>query len=186
LRRRRPGLARVFISGGALVATFIASAAPAEPLHFGPHDVTMLFSISKSENKNEVVYAVHLDENCAPDGDAPVYAFWRMHEKGPAVIEPLLDREQRAYGIASERVLARGPDGGSVDIVLRAIPDRHLVVKTRTQNKICQAWSTLSIGGSGAHLYNVFVKLKPLGVDYILLSGWAADGTHVVHETIAH
>jgi hypothetical protein len=35
-----------------------------------------------------------------------------------------------------------------------------------------------------AHLYNVFVKLKPLGVDYILLSGWAADGTHVVHETI--
>jgi hypothetical protein len=30
------------------------------------------------------------------------------------------------------------------------------------------------------------VKLKPLGVDYILLSGWAADGTHVVHETIEH
>jgi Domain of unknown function (DUF4833) len=186
LGRRRLGAARTLIAGGALGATFIASTAPAEPLHFGPHDVTLLFTISKSENKNEVVYAVHLDESCAPVGDAPVFAFWRMLEKGPAVIEPLLDREQRAYGIASEQVLARGSDGGSVDIVLRAIPDRHIVVKTRTRNKICQAWSTLSIGGTDAHLYNVFVKLKLLGVDYILLSGWAVDGTHVVHETIEH
>lgn len=186
MAHRRSVASRVLLPGGVLVATFSTSAAPAEPLHFGPHDVAMLFSISKSENKNEVVYAVHLDEHCAPDGDTPVFAFWRMHEKGPAVIEPLLDREQRAYGVASEQVLARGPDGGSVAIVLRALPGRRVVVKTQTQNKICQAWSTISIGGTDAHLYNVYVKLKPLGVDHILLSGWAGDGTHVVHETIEH
>ena len=82
-------------AGGVLVATLPTLTARAESLQFGPHDVTMLFS--KRENKNEVVYAVHLDENCAPAGATPVFAFWRMHEKGPAVIEPLLDREQRAY-----------------------------------------------------------------------------------------
>lgn len=172
--------------GGVLAATLPTLTARAEPLHFGPYDVTRLFSISKSENKNEVVYAVHLDESCAPAGDAPVFAFWRMNEKGPAIIEPLLDREQRAYGIAHQQVLARGTNGGSVDIVLRGIPSRHIVVKTQARDKICQAWSGMSIGGTDAHLYNVYVKLKPMGVEYVLLSGWSADGARVVHETIEH
>jgi hypothetical protein len=57
------------------------------------------------------VYAIHLDSQCVPVGDAPVYAFWHMQEKGPAVIEPLLSRVERAYGIASQRVLVRGTEG---------------------------------------------------------------------------
>ena len=172
-------------SGATLLATSLLSAAvAAEPLHFGPHDVTELFSISKSENKNEGVYAVHLDERCAPVGETPVFAFWRMHEKGPASIEPLLAREEAAYGIASEHVLANGADGGSVDVALRALPKRHIVVKTQSQGKACRAWSALPIAGTDTYVYNIFVKLKTLGVDYILLSGWSTDGSRVIHEKV--
>lgn len=55
-----------------------ASPARSQSLHFDPHDVTSLFTISKSENKNEVVFGIHLDERCIPVGDAPVFAFWRI------------------------------------------------------------------------------------------------------------
>jgi hypothetical protein len=182
-RTRSPRAIGVGAAGFAL--TLLAAGARADALRFGPHDVTSLFTISKSENKNEVVYAVHLDERCAPVGDAPVFAFWRMHEKGPNVIAPLLDREQRAYGVARERVLAAGPDGGSVELSLRALPSRPIVVRTQNVGGTCQAWSSLSISGTDAYLYNVYVKLKTLGVDYLLLSGWTADRSRVVHETIA-
>jgi hypothetical protein len=173
-------------AGGAGLALFLFSAgAPGEPLHFGPHDFTSLFSISKSENKNEVVFAIHLDAQCAPVGDAPVFSFWRMNEKGPAVIEPLLGREERAYGIGRQRVLARESEGGKVEVTLRALASRPIVVETKAGEGRCQAWSTLPIAGEGAYLYNVYVKLKELGVDYLLLSGWAADRSRVIHETVA-
>jgi len=168
---------------GIALGLLVPSPARSEPLRFGPRDVTSLFSISKSENKNEVVYAIHLDEQCAPAGDAPVYAFWRMNEKGPAVIEPILSREEGAYGIGRQRVLARG-EGGKVELTLRALPSRPIVVETKVGEGRCQAWSTLPIAGENAYLYNVYVKLKEFGVDYILLSGWATDRSRVLHDKI--
>ncbi len=182
--RLRPGSA--LGAGGAGLALLLLSAgAPGgDPLHFGPHDFTSLFSISKSENKNEVAFAIHLDAQCAPAGDAPVFAFWRMNEKGPAVIEPLLGREERAYGIGRQRVVARGSEGGRVEVTLRALPSRPIVVETKPGEGRCQAWSTLPIAGESAYLYNVYVKLKELGVDYLLLSGWASDRSRVLHERI--
>ena len=168
---------------GAL-ATLAPSSARSEPLRFGPHDITQVFTISKSENRNEVVYAIHLDDHCAPVGDAPVFAFWRMHEKGPTVIEPLLPREEAAYGIAGERVVERGADGGKIELRLRALEKRPIVVDTKLDGGLCRAWPTLSISGTDAYLYNVYVKLKLLGVDYLLLSGWATDRSRVVHERV--
>ena len=160
---------------------FVAFSARSEPLHFGPRDVTSLFSISKSENKNEVVYAIHLDAQCAPVGDAPVFAFWRMHEKGPNVIEPLLSREESAYGIGQQRVISRD-NGGHVEITLRALASRPIEITTKLGAGHCEAWSTLPIAGESAYLYNVYVKLKTLGVEDLLLSGWSMDRSHVVSE----
>jgi len=168
-------------------AALLVLAAPslADPLpHFGPHDVASLFSISKSENKNAVVFGIRLDEQCAPVGDAPVYEFWRMYEKGPHVIEPLLSREQEAYGISSQRVLPPGDASGRVEITLRALPKRPVVVETRPRDGTCEAWSVVTIAGESGYLYNVYVKLRLLGVDFILLSGWATDRTRVLHEKI--
>jgi hypothetical protein len=180
---RRPGQHVAALMVG-IVAALTATLAQADAVSFGPNDVTSLFTISKSENRNEVVFAVHLDERCAPVGDAPVFAFWRMREKGEGVLERVLPREQAAYGIARQSVVARAPDGGVVDIALRAIPARHIVVQTQRRDSSCAAWSRTSIAGTDAYLYNVYVKLRPLGVDHILLSGWATDGKRVVTERI--
>ncbi len=162
----------------------VASAAAIEPLRFGPYDVARLFSISKSENSNEVVYGVRLDDSCTPRGESPVFAYWEMLERGPGVTEPLLDRELRAYGIASQRVLVRGPAGGSVDLVLRAMPTRHILVRTDRVERACRALPSLSVGGTDAYLYDIYVKLRPLGIGALLLSGRTTDGTRVVHERI--
>lgn len=177
-------VAIVAAMGVALAAAPARSQGSSGSLHFGPHDITSLFSITKSENRNEVVYAIHLDEQCAPVGDAPVFAFWRMHEKGPNVIEPLLAREEAGYGIGTQRVLARGSEGGKVELTLRALPTRPIVVETKTGDGHCAGWSVLPIAGESAYLYNVYVKLKFLGVDYLLVSGWALDRTRVLHEQI--
>ena len=181
MNRARPWAAR----GAALVVVASASVvARADTLRFGPHDVTSLFVISKSENKNQVVYAIHLDENCAPVGDAPIFAYWRMYEKGPHVTEPLLSREEGAYGVARQHVTIAGATGGTVDLTLRALPDRPIVIRTQRLNDTCRAWSKLPIGGVDAYLYNVHVKLGFLSVDYLLLSGWTLDGARVVTEKI--
>jgi hypothetical protein len=167
------------------LALFAVFPAHAGPLRFGPFDNTSLFTISKSENKNEVVYAIHLDAQCAPVGDAPVFAFWHMVEKGPHVIEPLLSREERAYGIDRQQVVSSGADGGKVTVTLKALATRPIVIETKRGDGKCEAWSKLKVSGEDAYLYNVYVKLGVLEVDYLLLSGWAMDRQRVLHERVA-
>ncbi len=68
-----------------------------------------VFSIAKSENKNQVQYVVRLDAHCAPVGPAPVFAYWRMLEKGrdPFALHYGFDGRQSI----AERVAVRGPFG---------------------------------------------------------------------------
>jgi hypothetical protein len=159
-----------------------ASADPPSPSSM----VVPVFSIAKSENKNQVQYGVRIDNNCAPVGPAPVFAYWRMLERGPTQTEPILPREIRAYGLASQAVLASNANGGQVRAVLTALPGRPVIVATgRGGDGACRAVATVSIAGAPAHLFNVFVHLKWDGVDYLLLQGWSMDGSHVVRETLA-
>lgn len=169
----------------ALVAMCLAGPARSSSLRFGPYDFTSVFSISKSENRNEVVFGIHLDAQCVPVGDAPVFPYWRMNEKGPTVIEPLLGLEERAYGIERQRVLPSAGAGGKVEVVLRAMPSRPVVVATAPGTGKCEALATLPISGETGFLYNVYVKLSGIHVDYLLLSGWAEDRQRVLHERLA-
>jgi Domain of unknown function (DUF4833) len=144
-----------------------------------------VFSIAKSENKNQVQYVVRVDDHCAPVGPAPMSAYWRMLESGPTQTAPILDREVRAYGLASQVVVASDGSGGQVRAVLKALPSRPLTIATsRGAGGACRAVATASIAGAPAHLFNVYVHLRWDGVDYLLLQGWALDGSHVIHETI--
>jgi len=145
-----------------------------------------LFSISKSENKNQVQYAVHVDEHCAPVSDAPVSAYWNMRELGPTRTEPLLARELPAYGAASQAILERDADGGKIRIVLRAMPSRPIVVAvSRATGNTCQASAMVTIAGGPARLFDVYAKLlMPFGVEYLLVRGWSLDGARVVTERL--
>jgi hypothetical protein len=150
-----------------------------------PTSVIPLFSIAKSENKNQVQYAVRVDGNCAPAGVAPVFAYWRMLEQGPTKTEALLSRELEAYGLSNQIVISRDPNAGQVNATLKALPSRPVTIETsRGNDGACRALSTVPVDGTPAHLFNVYVRLKWDGVDYLLLQGWSMDGSRVVREKL--
>jgi hypothetical protein len=145
--------------------------APAEPL---AREVP-LFAITKSENKNHVVYALHLDARCVPAGDTPIRPFWRMLEKGAAVVEPLLAREERAYGVARQRV-----SSDVVRMTLRAMPDREITVITWRAGDTCAAAAWTTVAGARARLVEVHAVLAwPFGVDHLLVRGVTREGRTV-------
>jgi hypothetical protein len=147
--------------------------------------VPTVFFVAKSENKNQVHYGIHLDEQCAPVGDTPVYAYWRMLEHGPTSVEPLLSREVRAYGIAEQRVLERGPLMARTRVTLEALRSRPIIVESYSDGSRCVARAVLPVTGAPAVLGNVFVQLRwPFGVAFLLLSGHALEGGGVVREQV--
>src|SRR5437660_6247311 len=89
--------------------------------------VPSVFFIAKSENKNQVHYGIHLDEACTPAGGAPVFAYWRMLERGPFETEPVLPREVPAYGFVQSTVLRDRP-AGRVFVTLNALPKRPIAI----------------------------------------------------------
>jgi len=173
MSKSKRALAGVLVAAAALGAASVAAAAvPAG-------EIPSAFSISKSSNKNQVHYAVEVDSACAPAGAAPVKPYWRMLERSPDATEPLLDREQRAYGIASQAV-----EGDQVRMVLRALPDRPVTIRTaRAADGTCTATSTMAIGSSTLRLYDIYVKQSLFGVDYVLLTGWNDTGA-VIREKL--
>ncbi len=175
--RRRSGTRAVMrcllpLGGVAL----IASSAGADE-----REIASAFFVSKNQNRNQVHYAVKVDEACRPATAAPVRPYWLMLEKGPRVTEALLDREQPAYGIAQQRV-----DGSEVYGVLRALPEHPVVIHTwRGHDDSCAFAAFTTIAGVRARLFNIHVAYTPLmtGVAYILLTGWRDDGS-LVRERI--
>ncbi|HEY3819580.1 MAG TPA: DUF4833 domain-containing protein [Polyangiaceae bacterium] len=149
-------------------------------------DVASVFLVAKSENRNQVHYGVRLDAACAPVGAAPVFAYWRMLEQGPRATEPLLARELGAYGLAEQRVVERGAEGGRVTLRLRALPARAIAIETRSRGGACEATATTVIGGEPASLWSVYAQLRwPFGVDHLTLSGRALRDGRVVEERVA-
>ena len=148
-------------------------------VQFGAHDVHSVFSILKSQNRNQVHYGVHLDAECHPVGAHPVFAYWQMLENGGA-IEPLLGIEDGAYGLDDEQQLQPGKDGDPVRIVikLRAFRERALTLEVSREGGRCQARAHTSISGADAKLDSIYVRLRwPFGVAYVLVTGSRiADG----------
>lgn len=141
--------------------------------------LTSVLFVSKSENKNQVHYGVHLDDHCAFSSGTPVFAYWRMLERGPNATEPLLPREQRGYGIAKQEVA-----GDTVRVTLRALPTRPITIHvSRAPDGTCTASAQTVIAGVLAKLFNVHIALGFLRVDHLLLTGWAATG-QVVRERL--
>ena len=150
-------------------------------VRFGPYDVSSVVFVAKSENRNEVHYAIALDDRCVPAGAAPVFAYWRMRERGDAVVEPLLDREVRAYGVLSQRV-----EGSVVHARLRALGDRTIVFETRREDGRCVARAVATVSGRRARLTSVYVKLGfPFRVDHLLVQGVALDDGKTVRERVS-
>lgn len=171
---------------GALAFLALSGAAWAEAPGFEPNDIESAFFISKSENQNQVHFAIHVDAHCVPRTSAPVWNYWRMREEdGPVSLEKVLPREERAYGIASQDVLTRTAWGGTVRLRLRALPDRAIVLETRQGPQGCEVDARTGIGGVSAQLEQVYVKLRwPFGIASLLMRGRSESDLHPVEEKI--
>src|SRR6201999_1856719 len=84
--------------------------------------------ITKSSNKNQVNYAVHVDDACTPVGAEPVRPYWRMLEHGAGAIEDLRADEARVLGIARQAIESDG-----VSLALRGMPQRPITIRTWRQ-----------------------------------------------------
>jgi hypothetical protein len=179
---RRPPLASCLLA----IVSFALVAPIARPAGSEPgRAVSSVFFVAKSENRNEVHYGIALDAACVPAGPAPVFAYWRMRERGPLATEPLLSREVPAYGVAAPQGVDTEERGGRVVFRLNALPRRPIAIDSAPDGAGCTATARAMIGGIAAALTSVFVQLRwPFGVDYMVLSGRAATDGRVVRERL--
>jgi hypothetical protein len=159
-----------------------SSAVAAEPATFV---VPSVFHIEKSENRNQVHYAVKVDDRCRPQGKQPVYGYWRDLELGPRATSPLLDHEQSAYGLTEPRWIRLRDAGGEIRIGLRGFPDRTLTLETSRVEGRCTARARTQIGGRDAVLLSIYVKLGFLfSIDYVLVRGVRIEDGKPVQEKV--
>jgi hypothetical protein len=141
-----------------------------------------VFHIDRNKNRNQVHYGVHVDDNCQPIGDEPVYNYWLRREEDPPVVQPLKYIQQAAYGFQKQNI----ESDGRIEVRLRALPDRQLVVRVASVGGGCKAETFMTIDGKQAYLDKVFVFaeegiLLPT-VRYIELFGRSNDGLAVYEK----
>jgi hypothetical protein len=147
--------------------------------------VSSVFHIAKSENKNQVHYAVRVDAGCRPIGRTPMYGYWRDLEDGPKAVSPLLDHEQPAYGLTAPRSIEPSGEGGEIRIGMRGFPDRALRVVTFKQGGECRARAFTSIRNEPAVLRAIYVELGLLfSVDYVLVRGVRVTDGREIKEKV--
>lgn len=158
------------VLGGALLVAIVSRASLASA---ATTTIPTTFFISKSENKNQVHYAIDVDESCKPVGATPMHAYWRDLEKGPNVTSPVLGREQPAYGIKFQKILTVG-DRKIVEMAVRGLPSRIVHVETKAVDGKCIADTRSVINGETVQLLEVFLKIGFLSVDYARFIGRSA------------
>jgi hypothetical protein len=158
--------------------------ARAQAVAFGPHDVRSAFYVAKSENRNQVHYAVRVDPECRPLGARPVFAYWQRLREGKRVDEPLVGLGTRFYGASDEQRVSPGRTGGQVDIFVKALPRLHIQIAIEKTDRGCRAVAFTSIAGARARLSHAFLQLArlKLKLKYVELVGERLDGTGVTER----
>jgi hypothetical protein len=103
-----------------------------------------------------------------------------MLERGPSATEQLSGGEQRVLGVGRQDVA-----GHLVRVTLRGMPSRAITIETeRGADGQCSSSAQTMIAGVSARLAAVYVQQRLFGIEYVLLSGWAEDGTAVRERII--
>jgi hypothetical protein len=147
--------------------------------------VQSIFHIAKSENKNQVHYAVKVDDACKPVGARPIYGYWRELERGPTVTSALLDHEQRAYGVNEPRSIRQLASSAEIVVSLRAFPERPLVVQVFQAEGRCMARTVAQIQRQAALLQSIYIDIGFLfSINYAMLTGVRVQDGQRVQEKI--
>jgi hypothetical protein len=168
-RRIESVMTRAFVLVGSVL--LIASTSPTAEASQS-RELPSVMVVAKSSNRNEVHYAMSVDDACVPAKSAPMHAYWRMRARGPEVTEPLTRREAGVLGIGTQTV-----DGELVRFVVNGLPSRPFMAHiARGPDGACTSFVETTIAGAPARLLRIYVKERLFGVDYVLLSGRTADG----------
>jgi hypothetical protein len=167
------------------VQPLAASPSARAPVELPLASVQSIFHIAKSENKNQVHYAVKVDGACKPVGARPIYGYWRELERGPKVTSPLLDHEQRAYGLNEPRSITQLASSTEIRISLRGFPERPLVVQVFRAANRCVARTAVSINGRAALLQSIYIDLGFLfSINYAMVRGVRIQDGQAVQEKL--
>jgi hypothetical protein len=157
-----------------------------DSLVFGPHDVHSAFHVEKSENKNEVHYAVHVDAACHPQGKTPVFAYWRRLKKGVRVDEPLTGPGVRVYGASNDQTVGNTATGGRVGMYVKALKRLPVDIHVdKAKDGTCQAVPHVAIKGEQARLSYAFLQLGRFGLTVKYVDVWGVrdrDGLKVTEQ----
>lgn len=122
------------------------------------HEPDSVIYLTKNTNGNQVHYGVKLEEDCSPSGKNPVYAYWRMLEKGPSEQARLMFWEQPGYGVKQSR-----NDEDELAFVIRGVPERSIRLETLAGEEGCVVRAYTMIGGKEALFQRIDIEV----------SGWA-------------
>jgi hypothetical protein len=189
LQTRRPSRTRWTLAAQCCalmsLAVGVAGRSALASARFGPYDVRTLFAIDKSNDRNRVEYGIRLDQDCVPQGNNPVYAYWRQIERGPEVTDDLNFNDRTVYGVQRQHVSAEPGGGTRIVIRLRATSNRSIGIFARKANGVCVADSTTFISGVAARLRLVHVELAgPLSVKWVELRGQRSDNDESIVERV--
>ncbi len=129
----------------------------------GSQDPDSVIFLTKNTNGNQVHYGVHVDERCRPAAKRPVYAYWRMLEKGPEERAGLMFWEQPGYGVKQPDEVSAEDSGGRFTFMIRGVPERRIRVETFLADKGCRARAFTTMNGEDALFRRIDIEV----------SGWA-------------
>ncbi len=164
----------------ALLALVSAQARAHEPVRFGSNDVKIVFAIGKSDDHNQVQYALRLTPDCLPATKAPVFGYWRLYDDHERLL-PMSWLDSIAYGIGSQAVKS-----SEVTMTIKTAPDRVISIEVgRDADGRCSARPYVSILGHRARLSLIFLKLSgPLSVSWVEIRGTSVDTGEPVVERV--
>jgi hypothetical protein len=148
----------------ALLAVGVTVQAAASAVPFGPHDMRSLFHVEKSENKNQVHYALRLDSSCKPVGKQPVFGYWRRLKGGERVDAPLVGPGARVYGPSDEQKVERTSTGVRINTFVKALPRLRIEVKVDKGASGCNATAYTMLKGARARLSYAYLQLGTFGM----------------------
>lgn len=153
---------------------------------FGPHDVHSVFHVAKSENQNQVHYALHLDADCKPMGKRPVFAYWQRLRNGKRIDDQLTGLGTTVYGASDEqKVVPRGNGASNVQMFVKALKAVRIDIEVQKTAQGCRAVPYATILKQRARLSHAFLQLGSWGltVKYVDVVGFrVSDGKRLAER----
>lgn len=169
----------------ALLALLAPERAAAGTMRFGPHDLRSVFHVAKSENQNQVHYAIRLDASCRPVGQQPVFGYWRRLKGGVRVDEPLVSPGTRVYGASDKQEVERVASGGRVRTFVKALQRVRIDIRVEKTAAGCKATPTTTLRGELVRLSHAYLQLGTfaLRVKHVDVFGYRVkDGRQVTER----